>query len=269
MKINRRKFIKRGFWLSVLFILLDAFWLERFFIRYPEHHLSKDDKLIDPIKILEISDIHMRSFGYIWQRACRQINEQKPDLICFTGDVVDGKSDLNEFEKILAAIDILIPKVAILGNWEYWGRTDLQALQAMYQKYNCTLLVNQHKVFQLKNRNISITGVDDLLGGQANYKQAEPPQVNDFHLVLNHCPAYNETIFKQANTPVDFILSGHTHGGQVNFFGFVPFLPPGCGKYLNGWYRKDIIPAYVSKGVGSNLFPVRFGARAEMNIFYV
>lgn len=269
MKINRRKFLKRGFWLTVLILLLDAFWFEKFFVRFREHKRNKTQT--PPIKILEISDIHMRSFGYGWKRLCGHINAAQPDLICFTGDAVDKNSELSEFEKILKALDINIPKVAILGNWEYWGNADIESLKTTYQKYNCTLLVNQHKQFQFKNKTLTITGVDDWLGGTPNYTLAAPKVATDVHIVLNHCPQYNSNIFKEVTptVPIDFILSGHTHGGQINLLGYVPFLPPGCGKYLSGWYEQDAVPAFVSKGIGCNLLPVRFGARAEVNIFYV
>ena len=63
------------------------------------------------------------------------------------------------------------------------------------------------------------------------------------------------------------MLSGHTHGGQVKFLGFAPFTPQGSGRYLNGLYDDYEPKLYVSKGVGTSILPIRFGARAEIAIF--
>jgi uncharacterized protein len=65
------------------------------------------------------------------------------------------------------------------------------------------------------------------------------------------------------------ILSGHTHGGQINFFGLAPFVPAGSGRYLRGLYC-DFKPfMYVCKGVGTSILPFRFGARAEIAILRI
>jgi len=66
------------------------------------------------------------------------------------------------------------------------------------------------------------------------------------------------------NLVVDLVLSGHTHGGQITFLGIVPFKPQGSGKYLKGWYKEDKPKMYISKGIGTSILPIRFGARAEM-----
>ena len=60
------------------------------------------------------------------------------------------------------------------------------------------------------------------------------------------------------------VLSGHTHGGQITFLGIAPFKPQGSGKYLKGWYKKSGPKMYISKGIGTSILPIRFGARAEM-----
>jgi predicted MPP superfamily phosphohydrolase len=92
---------------------------------------------------------------------------------------------------------------------------------------------------------------------------------SDHHIILNHCPQYSDYISRhlEQDIKVDFILSGHTHGGQINIFGFVPFLPQGSGEYIKGWYNDNKPKLYVSKGVGTSIFPARFGARAEIAIF--
>ncbi|MEO8794733.1 MAG: hypothetical protein ABI390_04650, partial [Daejeonella sp.] len=116
---------------------------------------------------------------------------------------------------------------------------------------------------------VSITGVDDYIAGNADYEKALSKfQPADHHIVLTHCPQHRDIIKTQMNNvPIDFILSGHTHGGQVKILGYAPFTPEGSGKYINGWYKNSVPQLYVSKGIGTTAFPIRFGSRAEIAIF--
>jgi hypothetical protein len=66
---------------------------------------------------------------------------------------------------------------------------------------------------------------------------------------------------------VDLMLSGHTHGGQVQIFGCAPRVPRGSGRYREGWYEDAGPVMYVSRGVGTSVLPVRLGARPEVSFF--
>jgi predicted MPP superfamily phosphohydrolase len=66
------------------------------------------------------------------------------------------------------------------------------------------------------------------------------------------------------------MLAGHTHGGQIRFFGFAPVLPRGSGGYVSGWYRgRSRLPMYVSRGIGTSLLRARFGAPPEIPVFEI
>jgi uncharacterized protein len=169
-------------------------------------------------------------------------------------------------------IDRNIPKIAILGNWEYWGKIDLPKLKKIYEAHGGVLLINECLQLTLKNKQILFTGVDDFLGGHADIqKSTEKYQPSDFHIILNHCPEYSETIQHelQSETPANLILSGHTHGGQINIFGYIPFMPKGSGRFVSGWYTDRQPNIYVSKGIGTSKIPARFGARAEIALFHL
>jgi predicted MPP superfamily phosphohydrolase len=66
---------------------------------------------------------------------------------------------------------------------------------------------------------------------------------------------------------IDYVFSGHSHGGQLNIFGYIPNLPPGVGNYIKGWYKDKSPELYVSKGIGTSILPIRLGARAEIAVF--
>lgn len=270
MKISRRKFIYSGLFSLTGLALLDAFIFERYFIEVNDFDLNSHLPPADRIKAIQISDLHLKSVQHYHQNLCKKITDLKPDILFFTGDAIDDNRSLNAFNTFLQLLPPSIPKVAILGNWEYWGKVDVDKLRAIYEKCNGTLLINEHKLYSVKNRSIAVSGTDDFVGGSANIELAMPePIACDYHVVLNHCPQYSEVIPFQIdkNIPIDLILSGHTHGGQVNLLGFIPFLPQGSGKYVSGWYQDQHKNLYVSKGIGTSILPVRFGARAEISVF--
>ncbi|MFN8967247.1 MAG: hypothetical protein ACK5XR_00570 [Pseudanabaena sp.] len=64
-----------------------------------------------------------------------------------------------------------------------------------------------------------------------------------------------------------YMLSGHTHGGQLSFFGIAPILPPRSGKYVSGWYQNNAIFLYVSRGLGISILPIRIGSVPEIAYF--
>lgn len=200
-----------------------------------------------------------------------------------TGDSVDRADRLGELASFLAMLDRATPKYAILGNWEHWGRVNLDALNAVYRAANSRLLINGHAVHETGGRAIRVTGMDDLVGGKPDAWSAFGlgPEVHA-HVVLAHCPEHRDVLARRAvpnsleyhpPTPATFegatlVLSGHTHGGQVNVLGWTPMLPRGTGRYVRGWFRDPGgPPLYVSRGIGTSVAPVRFGSPPEVAVF--
>ena len=262
--LSRSQFIKRGILASISLVLLDSFWFEKYIIDWNYFDISKLEK--NKIKIIQISDLHFDKLRYFHKSIAKKINRIKPDLLFITGDSVDKTEKIKALNNFLQLIDNSIKKYAITGNWEYWGKVNLIELKNIYTKNNCDLLINENRTITIKNREISIIGIDDFVGGNANFKKAvENIKETQTNIVLSHCPEHRDIITKQkGNLQIDIVLSGHTHGGQITFLGFVPFKPLGSGKYLKGWYTETQPKMYVSKGIGTSILPIRFGARAEM-----
>lgn len=268
---TRRKFIKTGVFVSLSALLVNSFWFEKHFIEINDYPLKPSSKGKLGLKFIQISDLHLKSVNSQLTRLAAKVNALKPDLIFFTGDALEDVSCLPVLEEFLKLLSFEIKKVAILGNWEYWGNINLAELKSLYQDNNCDLLINQAKQYQFKGKSVLITGIDDFVGGYANVTDAlQEFKPSVCHIVLNHCPQYAEVIDRELTEEkkADIILSGHTHGGQVNLFGLVPFLPQGSGKYVKGWYKVGATDMYVSKGIGTSLLPVRFGSRAEVAVFH-
>ena len=262
--LTRRKFIKKGVLTSIALVLLDSLWFEKYVIDWNYFDVSESKK--DKIKIIQISDLHFNQLRYFHKSIAKKINLIKPDLIFITGDSVDKTEKIEPLNKFLQLIDNSIKKYAITGNWEYWGNVNLTELKSTYSKNNCELLINENRTISIRNREISIIGIDDFVGGKADFEKAiKNLKETKTNIVLSHCPEHRDIIIKQkGNLNIDLVLSGHTHGGQITFLGIVPFKPQGSGKYLKGWYKESEPKMYISKGIGTSILPIRFGARAEM-----
>ncbi len=271
MQISRRNFIILSFLGITGLIFLDAFWIETYLVDWSRHDIRKDRSPY--IKLIQFTDLHIREIKAYHGWIARRIKREEPDLLCFTGDSINHPRQLGLLEEFLRMIPSEIPKVVIMGNKEYDGKITHEDYRKLFGKYNGKLLVNETVPFVKGDRRLNITGIDDFLNGSPDYSKAvseADPSLET--VILNHCPEYRDTIDllnKKLKIPIKLILCGHTHGGQIQFFGKEFYKPGGSGRYLDGWYESEESRMYVSKGVGTSYIPIRFGARAEAPIFYL
>ena len=220
---------------------------------------------VDPLRILQVSDLHVHGIGTLEQQLLEGLHGARADLIVLTGDAIDRAASLPALDTLLAEFPTGPRRLAILGNWEYRCGVDLRDLKTTYERHGVELLVNRSVEFDHRGRSVRITGLDDIVGGRPDAAFAlASVRPLDEHLVLAHCPITRDALAMPPDHPVSLVLSGHTHGGQVAPFGLATILPRGCGRYVAGWYRDDGPPMYVSRGIGTSLFPVRIGATPEL-----
>ncbi len=252
-------------------IVLDAFWFERYIIQWNKFDISERGS--DKIKTVQLTDLHIDEILSFHHSIAKRINRERPDLIFITGDSVNRTSKLRIFEEFLKLIDPKIQKIAIMGNKEYEAKVDIDLFKRILEAHNGRLLINEAIVFKRKGRNINIIGLDDYIGSNPDYYTTAKNLDKTLEtIVLNHCPQYRddiERINRGLKINLKAILCGHTHGGQITFFGQPFITPKGSGRYVKGWYRSKETKMYVSKGVGTTVFPIRFWCRAEATIFYV
>jgi uncharacterized protein len=153
--------------------------------------------------------------------------------------------------------------VATLGNWEHWGKVPLDPLRLLYAEFGVQLLVNE----EILIGGVALSVTDDATAGEVRFDKAVSSTGGDARILLTHSPG----VFDEAPSDLpefDLALAGHTHGGQVRLSSaVVPFVPPGSGRFVAGWYETSIGRAYVSRGTGTSIVPARFTCRPEMPIF--
>ena len=228
---------------------------------------GNDDKL----KIIHLSDLHIRNIASIHSEITAKINQKSPDLLVITGDSVEKPANLPLLYQFLNMIDKPIQKFAILGNWEHKGNIDFNELKEIYAAHNCKLLINENQNITVNNKTVTVIGIDDFNMGKADFYRATANiKPGETVIALTHCPQHRDIIETEGkDLKIDLVLSGHTHGGQINFFGYAPIRPRGSGKYLKGWYKDAEPIMYVSKGVGTSNIPIRFGPKAEMVEYHI
>ena len=220
----------------------------------------------DRIRAVQISDMHLTGFGSHEERIASVTRKANPDVILITGDSLDHRGRQAILSELMNSLDPDVPKLAILGNWEYWAGIDVPSLSRLYERYNCRLLVNHSANIDVGPRRVRFVGIDDLVAGRPAFNTAfEDRSDVDAEIILAHCPAHRDIL--AANTSL--MISGHTHGGQITIFGYAPRLPRGCGGYNRGWYppRNNVKgPLYVSRGLGNSLVPLRMGSIPEVAV---
>ena len=286
MAITRRRMIASLGGLALAAAGIDAAMIEPKRIAVTRHRIGGGGRTgagRPDLGIVQLTDLHLRGMGPIQERIAEAVTELRPDVIVFTGDSIDRPYAVSPFSDFLELLDPGTPKYAVLGNWEHEGGVDLGRLRSVYESANCRLLVNESVIHEHEGARLLVTGLDDLVAGRPDVKaalQSAPRSTN--HMVLAHCPVHRDVIgFGESASrelagrdpdassrfAPQYMLSGHTHGGQVAFFGVAPIRPRGSGRYVAGWYRRATPELYVSRGLGWSGLPIRFGATPEIAFF--
>lgn len=247
--------------------------VEPFWLATTTHRLGRNGPPASAVRLVQLSDLHHSRFGWREAQILERLAALRPDVIVLTGDAIDDVERLADFDRFLAGLP-KVPTYAVVGNWEVWSGVDLVKWRETCRRHGVVVLDNTTARVSTAKGDFLLTGLDDALTGTPDWAKAVAgPPSRLPRLVLQHTPVWRDELTRQfANAPAAArplaMLAGHTHGGQVSAFGWLPALPPGSGNYPAGWYRGDGgVPLYVSRGLGTTILPLRFGARPEMPLF--
>lgn len=262
-------------WLAPLLALAYyGIYVEPARIEVTQHRVGNEG-VKQVLRIVQISDLHMREFDTLRREVARRTQEAKPDAIVLSGDIIDSPEGMAALESFLEALGPT-PKFAVLGNWEYWSEIDREVLANTYARHNGRLLVNECAMLKIRGRELVFVGLDDALAGKPNLNRAqarcnrENGDEADGRILIEHTPDFFGTPLASPTTaPFILSLSGHTHGGQIAPFGHALDLPPGSGAYNRGWYDTRYGKLYVSRGIGVSVVPMRIGSVPELPVYEV
>ena len=237
-----------------------AFETRRFRIRRIEIKSPKLSGIEKPIKVVQISDLHLGDSSTVshTQKVVKAVNDLKPDVIVSTGDLFDGYLELMApFVDVLRQLEAPLGKFAVSGNHEVIA--GLEKSMSLTEFAGFTLLRDRN---QAVNAQLTIAGVEDPSAPSIATERDALDSLSSapFHLLLKHRPEFD----RRSEGKFDLQLSGHTHGGQVFPFHILTFL---AYPILPGLH--EVAPnqrLYLSRGTGTWGPQIRLFAPPEITL---
>ncbi|MFT6717475.1 MAG: putative MPP superfamily phosphohydrolase [Saprospiraceae bacterium] len=250
-------------------------------------------KQFEGLKIVQISDLHVGSFFSTkpLEQAIELINEQKPDLIFFTGDLVNEISEeAVPYIPVLKKMKANLGIYSILGNHDYGDyfydkespeltankKHNKDLMKSIHAQSGFNLLLDESVQLEREGEQISIIGIENwgLKAGFPKYgelyKAVKGTEKSKVKLLLSHDPSHWDAEVRTEYKDIDVTFSGHTHGMQfgIEIPGIITWSPV---KYLYkqwaGLYEEGNQKLYVNRGLGFIGYPGRVGISPEISVF--
>lgn len=240
--------------------------------------IESDDlpKAFDGYRIAQFTDVHLGSMkDELMLRAVTAINDMRPDLIVFTGDIQNMRpEELPRFAQTLKRLKAKDGVMSVLGNHDYSHYVNVPPEEALRNErmtrdfetsVGWQLLLNDNRIVRRGSDSIVIAGGENdgrpPFPAKADLKKAmRGIDAKSFVVMLQHDPsAWRRHILPETNAQLT--LSGHTHGGQISLFGLRP--TELVGKEDDGLYVEGKRKLFVSTGLGG-FIPFRFYMNPEV-----
>ncbi len=229
---------------------------------------------LDGLTIVQLSDLHQARFGRGQSRLLACCRMQKPDLIALTGDICDDEND-EELLAFLRQLADIAPCYYVSGNHEA-KMNDYTGWLQRVKDCGITDLNDRTCPYSYGDVKITLAGLSDPThqvdrhdaASNRNWTSLRLDQLSADHdreyvILLTHRP---ELFDLYACYPVNLVLAGHSHGGQIRLPGIGALYAPQQGilpKWAGGMYHKKTATMVVSKGLGCSLLPIRLFNPAE------
>lgn len=236
----------------------------------------------DGFKIVQITDMHiggLMNYRSYLEDVISKINEQNPDIVLFTGDLVNSlNSEITPFIDILSKIESKYGVFTVMGNHDYgdyfqWETEDdkndnLAAFKNTQKLIKWDMLDNESRFITKGNDTINIIGVENWgeppFGQHGDLKEAmKDINQKNYSILLSHNPVHwREEVIP--GTEIDITFSGHTHAMQFQIGSYSP-----SSHRYNEWagiYTEGNQTLVVNNGIGYTLIPVRIGASPQIYV---
>lgn len=243
------------------------------------------------LKLVHISDIHSGSFTNVEAVAhgVDLIMQQQPDIILFTGDLVNDKAtEMKDYTDCFSRLKAPMGVYSVLGNHDYgdyvpWpneGVTkaqNLENLKLLQANMGWKLLMNEHVILKKGNDEIALLGIENWSAKgrfpkHGHMELAYPgTEKYPFKILLSHDPSHWDAEVIPKYNDIDLMLSGHTHGMQfgVELPGFKWSPVQYMYKQWAGLYENKQQKLYVNRGFGFLGYPGRVGILAEITVLHL
>jgi predicted MPP superfamily phosphohydrolase len=239
------------------------------------------------LKIAHVSDIHSGSFTdkEAVKRGVKKILDHEPDIILFTGDLVNNKSEeMDDYMEVFKELKAPLGVFSILGNHDYGDYTkwesefektqNLERLKQVHADLGWRLMLDENIVIEKSGEKISLIGVQNI-SGKTSFKSYGDlskayagVEKSHFQILLSHDPSHWDAEVRKDFPDIDLMLSGHTHGMQfgVELPGFKWSPVQYVYKQWAGLYKEGSQKLYVNRGFGFIGYPGRVGILPEISI---
>ena len=275
---GRRRFLKAClFGAPVVAAAADAFCVEPGWLEVLHVNVAKG---APTHRLVQFSDVHFRGDSAYFKEVIARVNALSPDLVCFTGDIVEQNQFLDEALDIMSAVKA--PMYGVPGNWEYWampgGRKgtmndpelvkETEALAAAYFAPIRKMFAATGGKWIVDSDTLTKDGKINILGATGVKIPSLQTKPGVKNLFLMHYPAWSRYWLPEMK--FDLTLSGHSHGGQVR----LPFVgalrvPDLVDEYSHGLFKTKFGPLYVNAGIGYSNLNVRFLCRPELTVIEI
>jgi uncharacterized protein len=240
------------------------------------------------LRIAQISDVHSGSFTNkaAVQKGVNKILQLKPDLILFTGDLVNNIADeMKDYMEVFSQLKAPMGVFSVLGNHDYgdyvhWGsasekQQNLERLKDVHAQMGWNLMLDEHHLFEREEEKIALIGIQNwsALKRFPKYGNLQKAYTGTeeipFKILMSHDPTHWDAEIRPKFADIDLTLSGHTHGMQ---FGVeIPGFRWSPVQYVyNQWaglYEEGKQKLYVNRGYGFIGYPGRVGILPEITLF--
>ena len=278
----QRRRIRFG-WILLTIVLLAMIvypFVEPTMLTVKEHTLQVNNlpPNLKNIRIAFASDIHQGAW-FSQSRVddvVKRLNDLGADIIILGGDyAMDSEGAIAFFEN-MPTLHARLGVYGVLGNHDRTQpETNLQRLTDAMKNAGVTPLVNSVSRVKVGQHYLYIAGVDDFYNGTPDVTGvASQVLEEDFVIFAGHTPDLLPDAQKAQDMTgdshwFDLALFGHTHGGQMNLFGYTPFrnvTDKLSARYISGWREENRAALLISNGVGTSVFPVRLFAPPQVHL---
>ncbi len=262
-------------------VLVSTFYLCNKYI-FTSQVIFKEERIInekipssfDGVKIIQFSDLHYGTTIFIDEvkSLVKSINERNPDLVVFTGDLIDKDYDLksDEQERLIKQLSKI---KASIGKYAIAGEEDGENFMTIFNQSDFVILNNDYElIYNDSDKPILITGVSSMLNDQDDISKAfsyfnnETYNSNIYTISLIHEPDLVDEITN--NYSADLFLAGHSHNNSIKFpWGGSPYKIEGALKYNDKYYEIGNSKLFISSGIGTNGNGIRLFCLPSVNFF--